>query len=128
MRTAPGIPSEAGVRTISAPKALISRRRSRLMLSGMVTISRYPRAAQVKARAIPVLPLVGSTTTVPGLSLPWASASSIMATPMRSFTDHMGLALSSLAATVALAPSTSRRSLMRGVPPITCVTSSNIRP
>ena len=39
LRTAPGIPSAAGVSTISAPKALSSRRRSRLMLSGIVTIS-----------------------------------------------------------------------------------------
>ena len=37
--TAPGIPSAAGVSTISAPNALSSRRRSRLMLSGIVTIS-----------------------------------------------------------------------------------------
>jgi hypothetical protein len=34
------------------------------MLSGIVTISRYPRAAHVKAKAMPVLPLVGSTLTV----------------------------------------------------------------
>ena len=39
LRTAPGIPSAAGVRTISTPNALSSRRRSRLMLSGMVTMS-----------------------------------------------------------------------------------------
>jgi hypothetical protein len=39
-RTAPGIPSAAGVRTISAPKAFSRRRRSRLMLSGIVTIRR----------------------------------------------------------------------------------------
>jgi hypothetical protein len=38
-RTAPGMPSAAGVNTISAPNARNSRRRSTLMLSGIVTIS-----------------------------------------------------------------------------------------
>ena len=36
---APGMPSAAGVSTNSAPSALSIRRRSTLMLSGMVTIS-----------------------------------------------------------------------------------------
>ncbi len=75
-----------------------------LMLSGIVTISLYPRAAQVKARAIPVLPLVGSTITVSGLILPAASAASIMATPIRSLTDQSGLKFSSLATTSAAHP------------------------
>ncbi len=39
LATAPLIPLSPGVRTISAPKALSSRRRSRLMVSGMVTTS-----------------------------------------------------------------------------------------
>ena len=39
LRTAPGMPSAAGVSTSSAPSALSIRRRSRLMLSGMVTRS-----------------------------------------------------------------------------------------
>ena len=39
LRSAPGMPSAAGVRIKSAPSALSIRRRSRLMLSGMVTLS-----------------------------------------------------------------------------------------
>ena len=101
LRTAPGIPSEAGVKTISAPNALINLRRSRLMLSGMVTTRRYPRAAHVNASAIPVLPLVGSITTVSLVIRPSASAASIIATPIRSLTDQRGLKFSSFATTSA---------------------------
>ena len=43
------------------------------------------------ARAIPVLPLVGSTMVPPGFSSPEASAASTMAMPMRSFTLLDGL-------------------------------------
>ena len=50
------------------------------------------------AKAIPVLPLVGSTRTVrPGLIVPASSASSTMALAMRSFTEAEGLKLSNLA-------------------------------
>ena len=55
-------------------------------------------AAQQKARAIPVLPDVASTIVVrPGSMRPSRSAASIMATPMRSFTEPPGLKASSLA-------------------------------
>jgi len=55
------IPWGPGVRTISAPKASSSTRRSRLMVSGMVRMSLYPFTAATKARAIPgVATLVGS--------------------------------------------------------------------
>src|SRR4029453_9172508 len=67
----------------------------------MVRMRRYPRTAQTIARPIPVLPLVGSTTVAPGLSTPRRSASSIMATAMRSFTLPPGLSDSSLPSTVA---------------------------
>ncbi len=40
------------------------------MLAGIVSTQRYPRLAQTKAKPMPVLPLVGSTTTPPGTSLP----------------------------------------------------------
>jgi hypothetical protein len=53
-----------GSQTTCAPSALSSRRRSMLIDSGIVSISLYPLAAQTNARAIPVLPLVGSTMTV----------------------------------------------------------------
>ena len=58
---------------------------------------------------MPVLPLVGSISTVlPGVIFPSRSAASIMANPMRSFTLLAGLRLSSLATTVAVAPSVTR--------------------
>ena len=61
-------------------------------------------AAAAKARPMPVLPLVGSIKTVlPGWMRPDFSASSIMLTPMRSFTLWHGLKPSSFTATVALA-------------------------
>jgi len=40
------------------------------MLSGMVSASLYPRAAQTNARPMPVLPLVGSRMIVSGLMRP----------------------------------------------------------
>src|SRR4051812_40725221 len=47
---------------------------------------------------MPVLPLVASTIVVrPGSMMPSASAASIIATPIRSFTDPPGLSISSLA-------------------------------
>jgi hypothetical protein len=94
------------------------------MLSGMVTISLSPLAAQVNANPMPVLPLVGSTITVPGLILPSRSPASIMATPMRSFTDHIGLPLSILARSVAGNPAARLRSRTSGVPPMVWVTLS----
>ena len=54
-------------------------------------------AAQQNASAMPVLPDVASTIVVrPGSMRPSASAASIIATPMRSFTDPPGLNASSL--------------------------------
>ena len=51
---------------------------------------------------MPVLPEVGSIRVAPGLILPACSRASIMATPMRSLTEAIGLKNSSLASTVAL--------------------------
>ena len=73
---------------------------------------------------MPVLPLVGSTSTVlPGWIFPARSASLIMLTPMRSFTLLQGLKLSSLAATVARAPLVTLFRRTSGVCPINSVTS-----
>ena len=72
---------------------------------------------------MPVLPLVGSTNTVSGLTWPSRSAASIIATPMRSFTLEAGLNISSLATTSATQPSVTRFSLTSGVPPTSSVTS-----
>ena len=51
---------------------------------------------------MPVLPLVGSISTLPGPILPACSSASIIATPIRSFTEAIGLKNSSLASTRAL--------------------------
>ena len=48
---------------------------------------------------MPVLPLVGSIRVAPGFSRPWASRLSIIETPIRSFTEAIGLKNSSLART-----------------------------
>ena len=90
------------------------------MLSGIVKISRYPLAAQTKARAIPVLPEVGSTSTVPGLIRPAVSAAAIIETPIRSLTESNGLKNSHFARISALTPASRARRWMRtsGVAPI----------
>src|SRR6516164_7475471 len=73
---------------------------------------------------MPVLPLVGSMSTVlPGWIFPERSASSIMLTPMRSFTLESGFWLSSLATTWAAQPLVTLFSRTIGVLPINCVTS-----
>ena len=94
------MPSAAGVSTTVAPNAFNSRRRSMLMLSGMVRISLYPLAAHTNASAMPVFPLVGSTMTVSGSILPAFSPASIMASPIRSLTLDNGLKNSHLASTI----------------------------
>ncbi len=58
---------------------------------GRVMITLYPLAAPTHASAIPVLPEVPSTMVPPGCSEPSASAASMMATPIRSFTELAGL-------------------------------------
>lgn len=75
---------------------------------------------------MPVLPDVGSMMVLtPGLILPAFSAASIMATPMRSFTDDIGLKNSSLARISALAPPACGTRLRRtsGVAPMVSVMS-----
>ena len=95
-----------------------------LIVSGIVSTHRYPRAAHTIASEIPVLPLVGSRMIVSGRICPACSAASIIATPMRSFTLAAGLKDSSFATTSAPAPSVTRRSRTSGVPPTSCVMSS----
>ena len=69
---------------------------------------------------MPVLPEVGSIMTEPGFKRPFASASSIMALAMRSFTLPAGLKYSSFASSFALRPCffSMLVSSMRGVWPI----------
>ena len=72
---------------------------------------------------MPVLPEVGSTIVPPGSSAPLRSASSIMASAMRSLIEPPGLARSDLIHTVA----SPNRRLMRmcGVLPMLRQTLSN---
>src|SRR5688572_21485246 len=70
------------------------------------------------ARPIPVLPLVGSTIVPPLLSTPRRSASSIIASAVRSFTLPPGFRASSLATTAAPPARGRRRRRTSGVPPI----------
>ena len=69
---------------------------------------------------MPVLPLVGSISTDDGPIWPACSSASIMATPMRSFTEPIGLKNSSLASTVAFGACSadSRGSPTSGVSPM----------
>jgi hypothetical protein len=84
---APGIPRDPSVNTNLAPYAANSLRRSRLIVSGIVSVIGIPLAAATKARAMPVLPLVGSTNSLPGPSKPRCSASHTIAAPIRHLTE-----------------------------------------
>ena len=119
------MPFGPSVSTSRAPSTLRILRRSVVIVSGMVRISLRPRAAATKARAIPVLPLVGSIRTVSLLILPLFSASSIIAAPMRSLTLESGLKNSSLRRISAWAPCAAAVRFIRtsGVLPIVSVMS-----
>ena len=67
-----------------------------LMLSGIVRMHRRLLTAQTNARAMPVLPLVGSMMVVLGPIRPSRWAAAIIARPMRSLTLESGLKNSSL--------------------------------
>src|SRR6266516_2352651 len=69
------------------------------------------------ARPTPVLPEVGSTIVPPGFSFPSRSACSIIARPIRSFTEPPGLRYSSLARIRAWPGGESRSSRTIGVEP-----------
>lgn len=92
--TAPCMPSAPGERTTSAPYALMSDMRSGVIESGITMTAWNPRAAAIMARAIPMLPDVGSTMVPPSFSLPRATASSMMESAALSFTEPLGLDLS----------------------------------
>ena len=108
----------------SAPKARRSFTFSWLILSGRVKMQRYPLMAAAMARARPVLPLVPSTTVPPGFNRPAASAASIMARPMGSFTDPPGFMNSNFPYTGVRIPSVTRFRRTRGVQPTIWRTSS----
>ncbi len=79
---------------------------------------------------MPVLPLVGSIRTVSGLICPACSSASIIATPIRSLTEAMGLKNSSLASTVAFGfiSADNRGSPTSGVSPIVSRIEANTLP
>lgn len=89
--TAPCIPSAPGVRTTSAPYALIRAMRSSVIESGITITAWKPRAAAIIASAMPMLPDVGSTMVPPSVRFPRATASSMMDAAARSLTDPLGL-------------------------------------
>src|SRR5947208_2757774 len=102
----------------SAPSARSSRAFSCDIVSGMVKTQRYPFTAAASASPTPVLPDVASTIRPPGLRRPSRSAASIIATPMRSFTDPPGLKNSALAYTGVRIPCVTRFSRTSGVQPM----------
>ena len=81
----------------SAPSARSSRAFSCDILSGIVKMHRYPFTAAASASPTPVFPDVASTMRPPGFNRPSRSAASIIAMPIRSFTDPPGLKNSALA-------------------------------
>ena len=111
------MPSAPGVSTSLAPSIANNVRRSSDMVSGMVSMSLYPRAAATNARAMPVLPLVGSIRVVSLSMVPRFSASSIIAMPMRSLTLPSGLKNSHFNKTVAASPAVTLFNFTRGVRP-----------
>ena len=113
------------MRTRRAPRTFRMRRRSCVMVSGMVRTSLRPRAAATNASAMPVLPEVGSMRTVSFVMRPDFRASSIIAKPMRSLTLESGLKNSSLRSTSACAlwRAAVRLRRTRGVLPMVSVMS-----
>ncbi len=67
---------------------------------------------------MPVFPLVGSMSSLPGLRIPRFSASHTMEAPMRHFTEYAGLRPSTLARIVAFDPPVTRFSRTSGVWPM----------
>ena len=73
-----------------------------------------------------MLPLVGSTTFIPGLSLPVFSASQIIEAPMRHLTLYAGLRPSILPSSVPGNPLARRLILTSGVRPMDSALSLKI--
>src|SRR5216117_791072 len=102
------------------------RRFSSLKASEKTKCALYPCAAQIRAREIPVVPAVYSTTVPPGGSLPSAAARSTMARATRSFMLPVGLADSSFAMMRADPAGTTRRGSTRGVLPMASRTCRDV--
>jgi len=92
------------VRTSCAPKCCKIFLLSILNDSGNVKIIRYPFAAAMDAKLIPVFPLVGSIITLPVVSFPSFSAVKISDNQILSFTEPFGLSNSVFARIGTLIP------------------------
>src|SRR5262245_41311048 len=102
---------------ISAPYMRRSWTLSLETFSGMTQTSRYPRSLATIARAMPVLPLVGSRIVSPGRRWPADSAARIIHRAGRSLTEPVGLRSSSFAHRRTSAEGDNRGKPTRGVPP-----------
>ena len=67
---------------------------------------------------MPVFPLVGSISSLPGVRTPRFSASQTIAAPMRHFTEYAGLRPSIFASSVTGSPPVTRFSRTSGVRPM----------
>ena len=83
---------------------------------------RKPSALPTTVRPMPVLPAVPSTIVPPGRSVPRFTASWMMNSAARSFTDWPGFMNSALPRMVQPVSSEARLSLMRGVRPTAAAT------
>src|SRR5258708_26171950 len=75
---------------------------------------------------MPVFPLVGSISSLPGFKIPRRSASQIIDAPMRHFTEYAGLRPSILASIVTGAPPVTRFNFTSGVRPMLSELSAKI--
>src|SRR5579871_3210455 len=110
---APSDPWSGSVQSTVAPYAFRMRLRSDDTLVGIASRTGNPSAAPSIANAIPVFPLVASSSVLPGVSRPRALASRTMLAAARSFTLPPGLVHSALASRVI--PSTSRTGRSRRI-------------
>src|SRR5690625_204568 len=96
-----------------------------LMVSGITMVKGIPLLAATYAKAMPVLPLVASTISLPSVNSPRSMASLTIETPILSLTEDAGFRLSIFASTVAQQPFTNRLSFTKGVPPTAAALSLN---
>ena len=93
MRTAPFDPSSPGDSTIVAPYSSSSVLRSAVAFDGITHVSFRPFSFATSASEMPVLPLVGSSSSAPGVE----AASSTIFRATRSLTEPVGFWPSSFA-------------------------------
>src|SRR5438445_13744516 len=119
---APSDCSRASLKMIRAPKCRAIRLRASLTLPGITSATGMWSAAPIHAYAIPVLPLVESSSVLPRRV---ETASCTMRSAARSFTLPPGLNHSSLA-WISTPGGSKERSRTMGVFPTACVSESRI--